>query len=965
MPFKIYTYADPYLLNKTDFWDEIKSLPHFCNSRTLVNGFRSFMRDSIEGLICPLDDLVNSKGIYAEWTKNISFRLKQYSSITQRFNERLAKGEITEKLLMALENGQNDFLDAIRLFTELGISPDALDGNCGTAEQKLLIDIYKEILFKKDNCFSFPRTPSVPQIKDIISELAHQELEDFSARQKMQGSRNADDTVKETINWFKRMIARMERKDYSAIVIHGVHQFSPVQLRLIMELHNQGFTIIFLYNYQKEYSKIYASWNYIYSLFSVPIHNDTNVPAYRDSSLLTPGNACAVALGKLIEGTSQRENAGQNLYSLYSQLEFDEYANLTEYAHYVSDRFDTAYSEYKSEQNIVDRGIGFVDTSSVLSYSQEQIYTANRDIHDMLKMYYPQFSNKRHFLSYPIGQFFSAIYKLWNWQRNEIDFDIKLVGDCFSSGILHSDSGERLLENLEIIEPVLSYKRTYSGAKAAIEKLLEQYRQVMKMPNSMMASLSIYNKYRITEKDIKLVLAALNELNEISIALFSNADHSDRIDFKNHFDKLELFIRDHSSALRDEEEKALINALIDRFDSVKGVSGGFSGTMRDLRNGLYYFLKQKDDDEDRVDWIVKNFEQIDGDILQSRSQYQHHKKKKYHFACVSDKDFGIKVDDILPWPLTDVFINTAYCPVDLQFQVYYASLSERSSFLLYALFYGLLFNKCESKLSYVRECDDKDTEPLTFLKVLGLMPKEANNVRKVSPSEEVVVSFKYDANETCECTFNQAVTMLICPHRYFMDYILSREPVLGTDFLFHNFFESIIFDETFQEIADKPKKQIERALPVIVKKHVLQLKDYFFFWREIDFHDMEDKTCNYIKNKLLTYTPPKTNPNIVRKYNQSHSWIRRTFGKAKFEIGVYLPSHPVSEYDNLIQLSENKRIYSLHNVDRSSSMGKLRTGMNAFFDLPGNSGDYAMCYEAWCIYCPERNVCLKSYQNDK
>ena len=387
--------------------------------------------------------------------------------------------------------------------------------------------------------------------------------------------------------------------------------------------------------------------------------------------------------------------------------------------------------------------------------------------------------------------------------------------------------------------------------------------------------------------------------------------------------------------------------------------------MRDLRNGLYYFLKQKDDDEDRVDWIVKNFEQIDGDILQSRSQYQHHKKKKYHFACVSDKDFGIKVDDILPWPLTDVFINTAYCPVDLQFQVYYASLSERSSFLLYALFYGLLFNKCESKLSYVRECDDKDTEPLTFLKVLGLMPKEANNVRKVSPSEEVVVSFKYDANETCECTFNQAVTMLICPHRYFMDYILSREPVFGTDFLFHNFFESIIFDETFQEIADKPKKQIERALPGIVKKHVLQLKGYFFFWRKIDFHDMEDKTCNYIKNKLLTYTPPKTNPNIVRKYNQSHSWIRRTFGKAKFEIGVYIPSHPVSEYDNLIQLSENKRIYSLHNVDRSSSMGKLRTGMNDFFDLPGNSGDYAMCYEAWCIYCPERNVCLKSYQNDK
>lgn len=964
MPFKIYTYADPYQLNKTDFWDEIKSLPHFCNSRTLVNGFRSFMRDSIEGLICPLDDFIDHKCVYVEWTKNISLRLKQYSSITKRFNEHQEKGEISEKLLMALQNNQNDFLDAIRLFIELGISPDALDGSCGTVEQKLLIDIYKEIVCEKDDCFSFPCTPSVPHIKDIISELSHQELEDFSARQRNLRSRNIDtDTAKETINWFERMINRMERKDYSAIVIHGVHQFSPVQLRLIMELHKQGFTIIFLYNYQKEYSKIYASWNYIYSLFNVPIHNDTNIPSYRDSSLLTPGNSCAVALGKLIEGSSQRGHADRDLYSSYSQLEFDEYANLTEYAHYVSDQFDTAYSDYKSEQNIVDRGIGFVDTSSVLSYSKEQIYTANRDIHDMLKMYYPQFSNKRHFLSYPIGQFFSAIYKLWNWQRNEIDFNIKLVEDCFSSGILHSDSGERLLENLETMEPVLNEVNTYSEAKDSIERLIGQYKKVMKMPNSQMASLSIYNKYRLTEKDINLVLAALNELNEIAVALFSNADHSDRVDFKNHFEKLERFIRDHSSALRDEEEKALINALIERFDSVKGVSGGFSGTMRDLRNGLYYYLKQKDDDEERVDWIVKNFEQIDGDILQSRSQYQNHKQKKYHFACISDKDFGIKVDDLLPWPLTDVFINTAYCPVDLQFQVYYASLSERSSFLLYALFYGLLFNKCDSKLSYVRECDNEDTEPLTFLKVLGLMPKEAINVQKRSRYQDVVVSFRYDGNETCECSNRQAMTMLICPHRYFMDYILSREPVFSTDFLFHNFFEGIILDKTYKEIAGKPKKQIVNAIPIIVKKHVSQLEDYFFFWPNIDLHDMEVKTCNYIKNRLLSYNDPKSNPNNVMKHDELHSWIRSMFGKAKFEIAEYMPAHPVSEYDKLIQISDNKRIYSLHKV--KSVLNDLRAGMNNFFELSGDSGDYAMCYEAWCNYCPDKNVCLKVYQAEK
>ena len=57
MPYKIYTYADPYNLDKADFWNEISSLPHFCGARTLVNGLKDVLGDSIKGLICNLDAL--------------------------------------------------------------------------------------------------------------------------------------------------------------------------------------------------------------------------------------------------------------------------------------------------------------------------------------------------------------------------------------------------------------------------------------------------------------------------------------------------------------------------------------------------------------------------------------------------------------------------------------------------------------------------------------------------------------------------------------------------------------------------------------------------------------------------------------------------------------------------------------------------------------------------------------------
>jgi hypothetical protein len=42
MPFKIYTYEDPYKLDKSDFWNEISTLPHFCGARTLVNGLKMY-----------------------------------------------------------------------------------------------------------------------------------------------------------------------------------------------------------------------------------------------------------------------------------------------------------------------------------------------------------------------------------------------------------------------------------------------------------------------------------------------------------------------------------------------------------------------------------------------------------------------------------------------------------------------------------------------------------------------------------------------------------------------------------------------------------------------------------------------------------------------------------------------------------------------------------------------------------
>lgn len=212
------------------------------------------------------------------------------------------------------------------------------------------------------------------------------------------------------------------------------------------------------------------------------------------------------------------------------------------------------------------------------------------------------------------------------------------------------------------------------------------------------------------------MVKAIREINEIATQLFTQDNsHEEFINFGDHFRKLKEFLKQHELDLANEKERELISALQLRLEQVKPEKSEFSGTFRDLREGIHFFLKQKSDAEQGPDWIVKNFEQIDGDILQSKRQFENEEKKTYHFACLSDRDMNQTVNDQLPWPLTDEFLSAAYLPQDLQFQIYCKTLDRRSEFLRYALFYGLCYNRSNVRLSFVKQYGEETTEPYAYL----------------------------------------------------------------------------------------------------------------------------------------------------------------------------------------------------------------------------------------------------------
>ena len=954
MPFKIYTYEDPYKLDKTDFWSEISALPHFCSARTLVNGLKDVLGDHIEGLICPLDDLVEHKEVYMQWTNNISRRIQQYSAFSAAFKQLLEKHKISKPFYMALDKNQSHFLEAIRLFIELDINASAIDCSKGNTEQKLFVYMLKKV--QGSDLFRFPQTPSREKLKDIVVSLAQKEADECKEkpRERKRCERAADIT---------------RDHPFRSIVVHGVHQFTPVQLRLLLAMEKMGMTIIFLFNYQKKYSKIYSSWNEIYGCFEVPVHHDTVIQEYEPSTMQNPSNALACALGEICENRTAVGSPFRKWHKLYNSIQFMEFTNITEYAHFVSDRFEAAKQSYSESLSVMERGNNVWNHAAVLRHLDEQVYTANRDVHTLLKIYFPEYTKDRHFLSYPIGQFFSAIYRLWDYENEHIKIDINAIKECLSSNILSAAPGEVLLRTFYNVEILFENVITYGDFKSKIvEGYARNYEKLAETPSTgvffELKNLSIYNKYKVAEKDMQALIRAIEEINEIATYLFAlDNSHEDFINFGKHFHNLEAFLQQRELTLANEQERALITALQQRLEKIRPEHSTVSGTFRDLKEGLYYYLKQNDDEDPSVDWIVKNYEQIDGDILQSKRQFEKEQHKVYHFACVSDRDMNMTINDQLPWPLTDEFIRAAYSPVDLQFQVYYTTLGERSNFLRYALFYGLYYNRCDVRISYVKRYGDETTEAYTPLGILGLVPK-AELVKSVKKSTQFSISIDQEPTKSIKYDRCQMMDMFLCPYRFFLDYAMENGPVIQGNFLYQKYFENLLIEAVWKRVGGHKRSDVKSYLPRILEQESKKLEPFFTFWKATEIFDLKLKAKNYLVHNVIAAGYGLT----VKPYDSLHMGMRKLFGAALFSVDIseVERKNPYAEFESLAKKEGWKKIYSLHKLPKPEDHAKTNLCMATkdYLNQTSEKGKAAIPSD-WCIYCVHKGNCMESFLREE
>ena len=867
MGIKIYTYADPYHINKESYWDEIKICPIFTASQTLANGMKAVY--GLDSSITTITNLLNNY-LYKDWF-SVSIAIKQHAAIDNVLSS-LKSDSFTDmensNLSSSFTFNRDEVFKSIRILFELGIKVDNVNKNIISKEQLYLLNLYKKLQQSNyKNVFCVPNLTDRSSIKEVIM--------------KSLDSYDFDNYPLETI------------------VIQGVHQFTPVMLKAIEEI-SKYFNIILIFNYQSQFKNIFQTWINVYSMFEQKIDIfDGKVSFPNRDDVQYDGVKLAYNFGKLVEGKLSEIDVTDS----FEIIEFD---NIMEFASYVSDVYSKA-KRIKGDKNI-----------NVLRLMDEQFYSANDMVNSILKMYYPDQFGERHFLNYPLGHFFVAITNMWDPEKNRPYItDLKVLMECFSSKIIYEKRPGALNTLYQL---ALSLFEGCTTIKEMIRRLESIGKEKDRLTDKESKKLNRVSYLNLGDNEINELMYGLKDLDSISKEFFHDFKYG-MTDFKTFYKNIKAKLEDRLEDFHDldVEFESIIQRVLERLDQVENIDANAS--FQCLKSTMSIYLQQESFISSRANWIVRNFEQIDGDILLSRSN-----KSIHHFSCLNDEDLIGKKLTRYSWPLNDEFFVYAQTPTDWKYMTYVTSKSEYVNFKMYALFYGLLFNKSKFKLSYIKHSDDKILEMHYLLRMLN---------PKIIPYTETIISKWLDfsgENPERETVTNYNTIdyyrYKICHYKFLIESLIEHDTVYKDQFLIKKYLEVLIENTLKMQLNGKI---ISPALidSQIDKVYFDYKRRFFTFIKSTDEIDIKKS----VKNRLLKI---KKKPFKLNDYDDIYMNIKELFihnqmGRNSLKLTNLITQKEIDNLMNSDSLYENK-YYSMHS--------------------------------AWCTFCANKELCGKKIKDD-
>ena len=884
MSIVIYSYHNPYSLkDNQELWDEIVNCPYFCVSQTLVNGLKTlYGKDFQINRVTTVKNLTDA--VYRYWT-GTACAVKQHADIDNIISMASARcglnADEVENIRKSFLFNRNEVFNSIRTMFELRMNPNNIVEKYLTPEQKFIVFIFNEMINSARN-------------KDFLLK------DNFTEQEIEEAIMAALQIVKENSGNASESIGIGE---FDHIVIHGVHQFSSLMLRTIEEIAKYK-KVILLFNYQEQYKNIYQTWIDIYSSFDCKMvdFKENEFHPTDSSTISYEGNMLAQNMGKLLEG--RKEDI--TVQKPYEIIEFD---NMTEFAGYVAKIFEEAERR---------------DPEYPMSAMSEQIYAADSSANDILKIYFPEQFGERQFLNYPLGHFFIAVANMWDSETNGILIsDINDIRECLSAGILAEKTPGRLASIFGKMESL------FVGC-LSVDEMLSRLKKVKKnkkfiSDDKRLEYISHISYYSVSKSEIKELEQALNDLEELASFFYEDFEKRPN-NFKAFYKKLKQYLREEILDERDlgDEFTDIINRVLTRLDEIEDIDA--SASFECLKSTMSLYLVQETKPGKSANWIVKNYEQIDGDVLRTAKD---NKTQIMHFACLTDEDIDAVKTREFSWPLNADFFEVAQNPVDWKYQVFVKARKEYKNFKRYALIYGLEFNKGKYKLSYVKRDGDLEREPYYLLKILGV-DKKRNIDRIISRKLEDVSKIQFKNSSLGTYSLYDYYRYKICKKRFLFETLTEGNTIYKDEFLLAKYLEIWVENEIKESMQGLPGSEL--LLVEKINEKYDELKKYFPFAMNVNRIDI----VNNVKNRLESV---KKYPFLSEK-DRKFMMIRELFiykqlkNPKKFNKDVLK--------DKFIDIPPNK-------IEEELSKDKLI------------EDNFRSSTDVWCQYCSNREICIAYY----
>lgn len=884
MAITIYTYSNPYEIHKEPYWASIQNCFHLCVSQTLVNGLCDQYKEFYKGKLTTVTKFINT--LYEDWESD-SITISQRAAIDNLIEcmdfSTIVNDIDDTDIISSLKRNRSEVVESVRTMFELGMDPANIRDEKLSYDQKCIVEIYKELILTNNKFFKIKESFKEEEI-DTAIENTIQDL-----------SKGKCDSTK-------------IRKD--SIIVHGIHQFTPIMLKMIEELSKYKLVVI-LFNYQVDYKNVYQTWLDVYSSFeSKIIFSPKNL---NNNTQHFEGKKIADNIAALITGNT-------SVIDFSNKIEVTEFDNATEFAGYIAKKFETAEALRKDDNYI----------HSALYYMDEQLYAANSEVNSILKIYFPEQFGERAFLDYPIGHFFLSITNMWDPDTQSLCIkDINDLYECLSCGIILEQKHGELISILDKTKLYYDKETSIKGIIKKLRKLKNRIDEIADDDNEKLEFQRV-EYFDTSDSEIDTLINALRELNDITKYFYD--DFSDqRNDFKSFYKKISdvLVSRVLDVQEIDSEFKDIVERLLQRLNEVKDVEANASFDC--LRETMQLYLQQIPSEGKGANWIVRNFEQIDGDVLRKN---QNNQNKVYHFACLSDRDMSITRKDEFPWPLDINFFEVAQAPVDWKYQVFVTSRLEYKNFRRYALIYGLAFSKCAIKLSYIKNEGDGESELYYLLRILGakVSPYEPEIKDDYRKKADYIQIEGFKMNE-----FNQYDLMRyrLCKYRFLMESVIEGKSVYKDEFLLKKYLTIVLEHRARRHFEGKVF--VKNIVFDYLNTQMDDLKEKFVFINYAEAIDIVRTAFAYIE-KYALFNGKFMN---LKEKDFDHMIKREDFLTAKI---------------NTASKVDTKEIF------KNSTQQEVNAILNENTLL---EVAYKKMLNPLCLTCSEKDICLESFKSKK